>query len=97
MSSVVRPAQPAGSVRVHGLSLLAALTIMAVGSVYPPLFADAQGQADHWLAMALFYAMSAGMVRGVGFIPRRWLWRMLFSGWACAAALALAAWIRWGG
>ena len=43
------------------------------------------------LAMALFWAMSAGFVRGVGFVPRLWVWRALFSGWSCAAALLLAA------
>jgi predicted membrane protein len=41
--------------------------------------------------MALFWAMSAGFIRGVGFVPRARVWRWLFSGWACAAALALAA------
>jgi hypothetical protein len=35
-------------------------------------------------------AMSAGLIRGVGFVPRHLVWRLLFSGWACAAALALA-------
>lgn len=94
MSSAARPAETA---RVHWASLSVALLIMLVGSVYPLLFADAQGRADHGLAMALFWAMSAGMVRGVGFVPRHGLWRGLFSGWACALALALAAWIRWGG
>jgi predicted membrane protein len=87
-------AEPGG--RVHLPSLLAALAIMLVGSIYPLLFADAAGKADHSLAMALFWAMSAGLVRGVGFVPR-WLgWRWLFSGWACAAGLLLAAWLRWG-
>jgi predicted membrane protein len=46
--------------------------------------------------MALFWAMSAGLVRGVGFVPRWFGWRWLFSGWACAAGLLLAAWLRWG-
>ena len=40
-------------------------------------------------------AMAAGFVRGVGFVPRFWLWRSLFSAWACAAALLLAAWLKW--
>jgi predicted membrane protein len=44
--------------------------------------------------MALLWAMSAGFVRGVGFVPRRRLWRWLFSGWAVAAALAAAAALR---
>lgn len=81
---------------MHLPALLAALTIMVVGSVYPLLFAGADGKADHGLATALFWAMSAGMVRGVGFVPRHRAWRWMFSGWACAFALALAAWLRWG-
>lgn len=91
------PALPAAPPGVHGPSLLVALAIMVVGSIYPLLFADAQGRADHGLAMALFWAMSAGLVRGVGFVPRRQVWRGLFSGWAVAVALGLAAFIRWGG
>ena len=87
-------AEPA--TRVHFPSLLVALAIMLVGSIYPLLFADAAGKADHSLAMALFWAMSAGLVRGVGFVPRFGVWRWLFSGWACAAGLLLAAWLRWG-
>ena len=90
-------ATPAGAApRVHLPSLTVALLVMVIGSVYPLLFADAQGRADHGLAMALFWAMSAGLVRGVGFVPRHVVWRWLFSGWACAAGLALAAWLRWG-
>jgi cyd operon protein YbgE len=76
---------------MHGPSLAVALLIMVVGTLYPPLMADAAGHADHKLAMALFWAMSAGFVRGVGFMPRRWFWRALFSGWSCSAALLLAA------
>ena len=63
---------------------------MVAGTLYPPLMADAAGKADHNLAMALFWAMSAGFVRGVGFVPQRLVWRVLFSGWSCTAALALA-------
>jgi predicted membrane protein len=72
-------------------SLAVALVIMVGGTLYPPVMADAAGKADHNLAMALFWAMSAGFVRGVGFVPRLWVWRAIFSGWACAAALLLAA------
>ena len=77
--------------RIQWPSLAVALLIMVGGTLYPPLMADAAGKADHNLAMALFWAMSAGFVRGVGFVPRRWIWRAIFSGWACAAALLLAA------
>jgi predicted membrane protein len=77
--------------RLHLPSLAVGLAIMVAGTLYPPLMADAAGRADHGLAVVLFWAMSAGFVRGVGFVPRLGVWRWLFSGWAVAAALALAA------
>lgn len=85
------PSIAATTSHIHLPSLTAALVIMLVGTLYPLLMANAAGQAEHGLAMALFWAMSAGFVRGVGFVPRALAWRWLFSGWACAAALALAA------
>jgi len=81
---------------IHLPSLLVALAIMLAGSIYPLLFAGADGRADHGLAMALFWAMSAGFVRGVGFIPRARVWHLFFSGWSCLAGLLLAAVLRWG-
>ena len=63
------------------------LAIMLGGTGYPLLMANAAGRADHGMATLLFWAMSAGFVRGVGCVPRRWGWRGTFSGWACAAAL----------
>jgi predicted membrane protein len=77
--------------RIQWPSLVVGLAIMTGGTLYPPLMADAAGRADHALAMALFWAMSAGFVRGVGFVPRAAVWRWLFSGAACAVALAAAA------
>lgn len=76
--------------RLHGPSLTAGVVLMLAGTAYPLLFARGDGRADHGLALLLFWAMSAGFVRGVGFIPQRQLWRLLFSGWACLAALGLA-------
>ena len=84
------PAPP----RVRLPSLVVALAIMVGGTLYPPLMMDAAGHADHALAMALFWAMSAGFVRGVGFVPRLLAWRWLFSGWSCAAALLLAGMLK---
>jgi predicted membrane protein len=80
--------------RIHLPCLLTALTIMFGGTLYPPLMADAAGKADHGLALALFLAMSAGLIRGVGFVPRHPVWRKLFSGWTCLLALALAAFLK---
>ncbi len=88
--SALRAATVAPTPRVHGPSLAVALVIMLGGTLYPPVMADAAGRADHALAMALFWAMSAGFVRGVGFVPRHPVWRFLWSGWACSAALVLA-------
>ncbi len=88
-------AAPQGAA-VHLPSLLVALSIMLGGSIYPVLMMRADRSANHALALALFWAMSAGMVRGVGFVPRAWVWRALFSGWSCLAALLLAAGLRWG-
>lgn len=86
---------PSPPTAVHFPSLLVALAIMLVGTVYPPLMVNSTGQADHGLAAALFMAMAAGFVRGVGFVPRHWLWRVLFSGWTCTAALLAAVWLKW--
>ena len=80
--------------RLHPLSLLIAVAIMLVCTLYPPLMAAPDGKADHGLAMALFTAMSVAFVRGVGFVPRARVWRWLFSGWTCFAALALAGWLK---
>jgi predicted membrane protein len=41
--------------------------------------------------LALFWAMSAGFVRGMGFVPKAQIFRWLFSAGACALALVLAA------
>ncbi len=79
---------------IHLPSLLLALAIMLGGTVYPYIFTRSGGRVDHALATALFWSMSAGLVRGVGFVPRALWWRVLFSGWSCFAGLALAAWLR---
>ncbi len=80
---------------LHWPSLLVAIVLMLLGSIAPVYLADAQGQASHGLATLVFWAMSAGFVRGVGFIPRARIWRWLFSGWACGIALISAFLLRW--
>lgn len=73
-----------------GLPLAVALVLMVVMTILPGVATDGQGKADHPAALLIFWAMSAGFVRGVGFIPRHWLPRLLLAGYACAIALALA-------
>jgi predicted membrane protein len=91
---VATPPAEARAPKLHPVSLLVALVIMIGGSVYPFVFARPDGSVDHDFAVLVFWAMSAGLVNGVGFVPRWPLWRCLFSGWACLAALLLAAWMR---
>ncbi|WP_405048377.1 cyd operon YbgE family protein [Rhodoferax sp.] len=86
----------ASAPKLRPFSLLVALAIMIGGSIDPFVFARPDGSADHGFATLIFWAMSAGLVNGVGFVPRWPLWRWLFSGWACLAALTLAAWMRLG-
>jgi predicted membrane protein len=80
---------------VHLPALFVGIAIMMIGTAFPFVMSDAMGRADHGIAMALLWAMAAGFVRGVGFIPRHRVWRVLFSGWACAIALTLYAVLRW--
>jgi predicted membrane protein len=80
--------------RIHVPSLAVAIIIMLVATVYPPLMVDTTGNVDHGLMTVLFFAMSAGFVRGVGFVPQALAWRWLFSSWSCMAALAIALWIK---
>lgn len=79
---------------LHWPSLLVAIVLMLLGSIAPIYLADAQGQASHGLATLVFWAMSAGFVRGVGFIPQARLWRWLLSGRACGFALISALLLR---
>jgi predicted membrane protein len=80
------------------LPLLIALALMLLMTVLPGLATNRHGQADHPAALLAFWAMSAGFVRGVGFIPRHALPRLLLSGLACGFALLLAgirlAWLE---
>lgn len=75
---------------MHLPALIAALLLMLGGTLLPTAFEGPDGHADHRLAMLVFWAMSAGFVRGVGFIPRHWLPRAMLSGWAASLGCLLA-------
>lgn len=87
---LLRPSRSGHTSHVAILPLLAALAIMTGVSLRPQLLTAENGNADHIAALLVFWAMSAGFVRGVGFIPRWWGWRWLLSGSASLAALVLA-------
>lgn len=82
--------KPAEKYGVAWLPLGIALVILVVMTVLPGIATDTTGKADHPAAMLLFWSMSAGFVRGVGFVPLHWLPRWLLSGYASVAALMLA-------
>ncbi len=75
-------------------ALATALILMAALTAYPRFVVDSTGRVDHGLAMALFWAMTAGFVRGVGFVPRTVWIRRALSGQACCVALVSAALIE---
>lgn len=80
--------------RLHLPSLAAGVLVLLAATLYPPLMTDGGGRVNHGMAAALFIAMSAGLVRGVGFLPQQPLLRWLFSGWSCLGGLALAVWLH---
>lgn len=73
---------------LHWPSLSVAIALMIGATAYPLAFARADGSASHSVAMLVLWSMSAGFVRGVGFVPLHRVPRLLLSGWACALALA---------
>lgn len=82
------------SAKIHLPLLCLGIIIMLIGSIFPWIFADANGHAHHGIAMVLFWAMSASIVRGVGFIPNNNIARWLFSGWATLLGLSIAVFLR---
>ncbi len=78
--------------RTRPLALLLGVGLMLGISLQPQWLATPAGVADHPAAMLLMWAMSAALVRGVGFAPRHWLPRWLFSAPAMGLALLAALW-----
>ena len=74
------------------LPLLAAIAIMLALSVRPDLLAKADGRPDQMATALLCWAMAAGFVRGVGFVPRLRIWRWMLGTPACILGIALAIW-----
>jgi predicted membrane protein len=74
------------------LPLTIAIVVMLGITAWPAALESPTGGADHIAATALFWSMSAGFVSGVGFRPRIAVVRLLLSGSACLAGLALAVW-----
>ena len=84
------PAPTEEEARIRVLPLLLAIAVMLGITAWPGALAGPAGAADHPAAMALFWAMSAGFVAGVGFRPENLLIRLLFSPLACWLGVILA-------
>lgn len=69
------------------LSLCIAITITLTVIIYPHILSQS-GHPNHLAAMLLFWTMSAGYIYGVGYVPKRRLFRWLFGFTACWIALA---------
>ncbi|WP_258234667.1 cyd operon YbgE family protein [Cupriavidus pinatubonensis] len=79
---------------MHWPALMAGVVIMLVVSVDPRFLISANPGRTHLAAALLCWAMSAALVRGVGFVPVHALARRLLSGWASAMALAACLAVR---
>ena len=61
------------------ISCLLAFPLAAVLLVHPSAMLDANGEYSHSAMMYIMIGISGGFVHGVGFMPRHWFWKCLFS------------------
>lgn len=64
---------------VMAVSFLLALPLAAVLLIHPSAMLDANGEYSHRAMMFIMIGISGGFIYGVGFIPRFWFWKWLFS------------------
>ena len=69
--------------------LLIACAVIVGITIYPKAVVAADGNADHGVLMLLMWAMMAGLVRGVGFVPHSKVLRWFLSSTACYIACLL--------
>lgn len=61
------------------ISIVLALLLSALLLVNPNHIADSTSALDHGYLTVLMVALSAAFVHGIGFDPRFWLWKIIFS------------------
>lgn len=76
---VVENKNSASQKLLMAVSFLLALPLAAILLIHPALMLDAQGHYSHRAMMFIMLGISGGFVYGVGFVPKFWLWRYLFS------------------
>ena len=90
IASPDKPAETASEPGASLLPLIIAIALTLLLTIYPPILTTPAGKADHAAATLALWSMSAGFIRGVGFVPRQRVLRVLFSTGACLICLALA-------
>ena len=61
------------------ISCLLAFPLAAVLLLHPAAMLDADGNYSHSAMMYIKIGITGGFIHGVGFVPRFWLWKWLFS------------------
>jgi len=61
------------------ISFLLALPLAGVLLIHPAMMLDANGEYSHRTMMYIMIGISGGFIHGMGFIPKFWLWKWLFS------------------
>jgi len=61
------------------ISFLLALPLAGVLMIHPAMMLDANGEYSHRTMMYIMIGISGGFIHGMGFIPKFWLWKWLFS------------------
>ncbi|MGG2396103.1 cyd operon YbgE family protein [Pseudomonas sp. SH1-B] len=78
---------------LRALSWLLATPMALILLIHPAAMLDSQGRYSHSLLMLVMWGVSCAFIHAVGFSPRHWLWRALFSPWLgwglCALGYAL--------
>lgn len=81
---------PASQAKMSWPSLILGLGIMMVISIYPVAFANKFGKVNHTALMFLMWSMMAGIIHGVGFIPKSKILQFSFSGYTAFIVFLIA-------
>lgn len=60
-------------------SIVLALLLSALLLINPNHIAHSSAQLDHGYLTLLMLALSGAFIHGIGFYPRFWLWKIVFS------------------
>ncbi len=74
------------------VSLLAAITVVAVVVLYPRLIAEDSTSVPHGFLALLMMGMSAAWVHGFGFVPQNRILRVLFSPLVAWPVILIGVW-----